>query len=504
MSSCFIRFFKQEALCCLVALGLLGAARTTVASDVEQWGVWETSLKGASAGNPYLDVQFSATFRQDGKEMAVPGFYDGNGNYKLRFSPPKQGQWTYETKSNLTELSGKSGSLNAVKPTGNNHGPVEVYKTFTFRYADGTRYHMLGTTSYQWTSMPEELQQTTLKSLAASSFNKYRYCIFPKWYAHNQVEPDRAAFQKKEGGGYDFNKPDPAFWARFEQRLVDLQKLGIEAELILWHPYDKRDKTWGFKNMGKAEDDRYLRYCIARLSAYRNVMWSLANEWDFTGKPVEDYDRFGTILQNEDPYQHLRSVHNGSGTKVFDPSKSWITHVSLQGYNTNTGVALREKYNKPVVFDEYGYEGDIPEGYGRNKPMLIVQRQYWATFSGIYGTHGECYQDENEVIWWGKGGLLKGESWKRTKFLKEILEQAPAFDELKPIGELVLAKDGEYYAMYCRSPGKKTIELAGNRSYKVEVLDPWEMTVTAAGTANQGSYTFTPAKADLIYRFTSQ
>ena len=28
-------------------------------------------------------------------------------------------------------------------------------------------------------------------------------------------------------------------------------------------------------------DDRYLRYAVARLAAYRNVWWSLANECDF-------------------------------------------------------------------------------------------------------------------------------------------------------------------------------------------------------------------------------
>jgi hypothetical protein len=52
--------------------------------------------------------------------------------------------------------------------------------------------------------------------------------------------------------------------------------LGIEADLILWHPYDR----WGFSRMTKEEDDLYLSYVIARFAAYRNVWWSLANEYD--------------------------------------------------------------------------------------------------------------------------------------------------------------------------------------------------------------------------------
>ena len=55
--------------------------------------------------------------------------------------------------------------------------------------------------------------------------------------------------------------------------------MGIQADVILFHPYDAGH--WGFDNMGAENDDRYLRYMIARLGAYRNVWWSLANEWDY-------------------------------------------------------------------------------------------------------------------------------------------------------------------------------------------------------------------------------
>ncbi len=33
--------------------------------------------------------------------------------------------------------------------------------------------------------------------------------------------------------------------------------------------------------MTPEQDDRYVRYLAARLGAYRNVWWSLANEYDF-------------------------------------------------------------------------------------------------------------------------------------------------------------------------------------------------------------------------------
>jgi cbb3-type cytochrome oxidase subunit 1 len=101
--------------------------------------------------------------------------------------------------------------------------------------------------------------------------------------------------------------------------------VGIEADVILFHPYD----AWGFKAMGEEADDRYLRYAVARLSAYRNVWWSIANEYDLVkSKSMKDWDRFFRIVQESDPYGRLRSIHHSK--VVYDHSKPWCTHASLQ------------------------------------------------------------------------------------------------------------------------------------------------------------------------------
>ena len=300
-----LRFVSLSAGWCLAVLGFL--AGDVVAADSEQWGVWEASLNGPGEGNPYVDVELSCTFRHEGESVTVRGFYDGDGAYKVRFSPPAQGSWRYETRSNRPELNGKGGSFAVGPPSAENHGPVQVFQTFYFRHADGLPYHQLGTTCYAWVHQPRELQEQTLKTLAAAPFNKIRFCVFPKsYYIANKNEPDRFAFEKRADGKFDFSRPDPEFWRLFERRILDLQKLGIEADIILWHPYDR----WGFSEMSDKEDDRYLRYCIARLSAYRNVWWSLANEYGFMtdrrpgghggNKQWDDWDRAGDRLYKVD------------------------------------------------------------------------------------------------------------------------------------------------------------------------------------------------------------
>ena len=66
--------------------------------------------------------------------------------------------------------------------------------------------------------------------------------------------------------------------------------------MILFHPYDW-DK-WGFDRMTDEVDDFYLKYVVARLSAFRNVWWSLANEFHLVhGKTDDDWEVGKTIVK---------------------------------------------------------------------------------------------------------------------------------------------------------------------------------------------------------------
>jgi hypothetical protein len=183
-------------LVCLLSLGSPAQAANTV----EQWGMFELALKGPTNGNPFLDVQFSAKFGQDQGSATVPGFYDGDGTYRVRFMPEKQGAWKYTTVGSVPELDGTSGEFTVTKPSANNHGPVRVTNTFHFAYADGKPYKQIGTTCYAWIHQTEELEEQTLKTLAAAPFNKLRICVFPKRYDWNKNEPRYFPFEKSGSG----------------------------------------------------------------------------------------------------------------------------------------------------------------------------------------------------------------------------------------------------------------------------------------------------------------
>lgn len=479
-----------------IACSVLWCVSVKAQSAVEQWGVYEVTLKGPTNGNPFLDVPFAArfVFVQSGDSVEAPGFYDGDGNYRVRFSPQKLGAWKYETTSRALELNGKAGVFTVTEPAAHNHGPVRVTNTFHFAYADGTAYKEIGTTCYAWTHQPNELQEQTLKTLAASPFNKIRFCVFPKRYQWNTNEPILYPFAGTPLRTWDFTRPNPEFFRHFERRVLDLQKLGVEADVILFHPYD--GGHWGFDRMSAAADDAYLRYVVARFAAFRNVWWSLANEWDFMKqKTAADFMRFGEIISANDPYHRLLSIHNGYS--FFNHTLPWITHASIQnGYaveDPGRAQMYRDAYAKPVIYDEVKYEGNITSRWGQLTAEEMVSRFWNATVAGTYCGHGETYKSDDQILWWSKGGVLKGQSPARLTFLKQVLEDAPA-EGIEPIEKWVSPEYGgrapDYYLVYLgkqtptrwefklpKGPQGKRLPSEGMK-FTAEVLDTWNMTVT--------------------------
>lgn len=488
--------------------------------EVEQWAVFEVDLNGPDSGNPFMDVELSAVFAKEDETVRVPGFYDGKGIYRIRFSPQEQGEWIYHTESNASGLSGKRGKLLCVPATGNNHGPVQIVNTFYLQYADGTPYYAVGTTAYQWTSVKQKIQSKTLQTLAKAPFNKIRMCVFPKSYRYgNDTEPWMYPF-RREGEENDLTAPNFEFFRNFDQRVAQLQEMGIQADVILFHPYD----AWGYCAMGKEMNARYVRYMIARLSAYRNVWWSLANEWDVPEiKEAIDWEGIGTLLQQEDPHQRFRGIHNwyNSEDHFYDHSRPWITHVSAQTSQFYHAIRWRDRYQKPLLFDEMRYEGDVPSGWGNLSAEEMVSYFWMAGLSGGYGTHGDTYRNEaddsTEVRWWAKGGTLPGKSPDRIAFFRSIMEQAPVH-EMAPLlidnGEPenlgnnihVFFKEGAYYLAYVAEGGHTvTVDLPGNGTYRVDLIDTWNMEITPfeEGYSGEGIFVL-PARPYMALRIVKQ
>lgn len=490
----------------------MGILKKTSDKAIKQYECFEKVLEGKTEGNPFAFYTIEGTFTGNGETVTVKGFYDGNGVYKVRFMPLKEGLYSYRIYGSFSDIE-TIGSFEVKKHDKYNHGPVRVCGNH-FTYDDGTPYYSVGTTCYVFELQSDELIDKTIASLKKAGFNKIRFCIFPKHYCWNLKEPRSYPYEgvpinasfmtrdnfwdyagKSEGNSWHFDKFNPEHFRHIEECIKRLAEIDVQADLIIYHPYDR----WGFSSMTREQDTLYMQYVINRFSAFHNVWWAMANEYDFMPhKNPDDWEYYGKFFMENDPYNHLRSIHNG--VKVYDHSKEWISHVSYQRtdlYKTaeDTDV-LRDKFNKPVVLDEIAYEGNIPYAWGSILGEEMTRRFWEGFLRGGYPGHGETLisSKEDDVLWWSHGGKLKGESWKRVKFLLKIMSETPGlgvkringeWDELLAVPEDDAIYESTGYSIRYYGFNRhlwREFHLKGTAQYDVEVIDTWNMTIKKVGT----------------------
>ena len=256
--------------------------------------------------------------------------------------------------------------------------------------------------------------------------------------------------------------------------------------------------------------EHYLAYVMARLSAYRHVWWSLANEYDLlTAKSEADWDHLGGFIQAGDPHDRLRSIHNGKA--LYDNRQAWVTHASVQNgmsvKDDTRAEIYRAVWRKPVIFDEVCYEGRIDLRWGNLSGEDMVSRFWHGLVGGTYVGHGETLTADNisaDASWTGIGGTLRGDSAPRLAFLKTVMAAGPkpGFDAIdKWWDRHVGGQPGQYYLHYFGddAPADWAFEvpakgLGGGESFRLDVLDTWNMSVTPVDGAftlvKKDAYTF--------------
>jgi hypothetical protein len=302
-----------------------------------------------------------------------------------------------------------------------------------------------------------------------------------------------------------------------------------------------------FSRLPKDQDEGYIRYAVARLSAYRNVWWTLTNEFDLYPQfgVHKDWRELGELLERSDPCRHLRGIHN-SCVGFYDNSESWITHVILQDItlqrltsNPRNDSAMgldARKFGKPVVIDEYGYEGNNGLTWGSLAPREAVEMHWSIVMAGAYGSHGETYFGT-------PSGSYVGEAPERLAFLKKIMTQMQ-FQKLEPLSQVMAGEDpsvtvlgtsGICYLFHFDQPKETASWNLGffgpatpsrplpvtQRSvdpntwskpgpqftiidgvYKVEMIDPWQMKVHDVGFTSGSFQQFRSPIAPGLIRLT--
>ena len=311
------KIFALIILQSLIPLFLKGAD-----PEIKTWEVFEITLKStAQAQNPYVEFLktgdqpfLTATFtgtdgRSQGKIIKVPGFWDGENTWKIRFTPPIDGTWKYETVSQDRKMNRKKGSITVsgwteeeknINPARRGFMVVngsEIRKGRYFTYSDGTPVLWIADTWWDWTN--SRIRFGSFKKLADTRAEQ-GYNIGQLFFAGN-------------GWGRESSLLDPSFR---EPKLEQIRKIeemiryanskGITVWIHAWWSRENIDKSIGDENI-----TRWWRYVVHRLHAF-NVIWVLAGEYNmnnYGGFPLSFWNRVGDIIKDEDPYDRITGAH---------------------------------------------------------------------------------------------------------------------------------------------------------------------------------------------------
>lgn len=427
------------ALFCLAVLAILGFAKESRASQlaVEQWNMVEITLTAEGTyRNPYKDVDIEATFTApDQTTMTMPGFWDGDSTWKIRFAPNQVGEWTYVTSATNAGdagLHGKTGSFDVTAYS----GTLDIYKHGWalkpsdngryIAYADETPFYWLGYT--RWGIFKGERYDTSNDPRFESQFKGITDRNVASGYNVVQTSP----FAQIPAGWCFPGEACPWLDDFFTAMNLDYwrdadRKMDYLAESGLIVSFNNPGFSTGFYDAAELDNyKRITRYILARYGAYP-VNWLSGTEVIWTGEYTGNvaakaiFEQVVTYLHQLDPYDRLNSnmdFWTGSpyGTTYDFFSDEWFNYVNNEiGHgvpvNADAWGNLYARAPGPIVETEANFEkiGDNPDWYTRHaawQSQMGGSAGFATSAQGIWypcwtntDTHPNCIYSGTEYAW---------------------------------------------------------------------------------------------------------
>ncbi len=502
----------KRTLSVLIALLLapLAALHAAERISVPRWQPHDFSFKAdAHLPNPFM-VSFNAEAKgPNGQSLTVPGFFDGNGIWKVRVSPAVEGPWSLATKSEQKELDCQTTAFICVaNPSPHVHGRLRVDKEHPhhFVFEDGTRFFMQGY-EYDWLwalDMDQPGVPTVEKSLDLLALHGFNYVILNS-YAHDtswrkgksspdDYGPPRLYPWAGSNEQPDHSRMNVAFWQHYDRVLAALNERGFQAHMLI-KVYNKQVK---WPAHGSTEETLFFRWLVARYAAYPNIIWDFSKE-AHNEKDLAYKQGVLKFFRETDPYHHLTTVHdddkaNDSG--AYDELNDFRADQQ-HGKFYETILHQRERRAWPVANVESDYEcgpgGMNDKTYGRAMtPEQTVSTLWDIQMAGGYTAYYYTYTAWDVVrpldVPPGYAFMKHfGDFWRATEYWK----LAPS-DNLANSG-YCLAQPGREYVVFQKQAQPFTLAITGAIApLQATWFHPHTGRRTAAGTFTNGTATFTP------------
>ncbi len=420
--------------------------------QAKKWEVVDIafSLKKTPPGNPFDEV-FGAMFTGPGKvSLKVPGFYNGNGEWVLRFSPTETGIWQFRTYSSVGGLSGLKGIVAAGNAAPGRHGAVTVDPASPrhFAYEDGTPYFALAF-ELDWLfaldhGNPEGLPKTRqiMGHVKENGFNQvvmniYAYDVnWKTGKAPDQYEFRRPGYCPFGGTNEnpDFSVLNTGFFQHLDRvvHLLDTEGIVAHAMIYVWN------KNVNWPPMHSTADNRYFDHVIARYQAFTNIMWDVSKEaLDYGRCDIPYINERISRVRAQDAYKRLLSVHD---YEYCSREADRVDFVSIQSWRSHLYPLMLDAYEKhdgkPVMNIEHGGYEEGPylsfEGNYVNAETCLV-RNYLCVFAGVYSAYYWQNTSWNTVIYdpFEEGQPFSPPRFDYYKHLATLFSRYP-FNKLHP------------------------------------------------------------------------
>lgn len=394
-----------------VSMSIIFGLAGNVTMKVEKWKPtdleFKTSITWQFSPTGPFEVDFHADITgPDNIKMTLPGFYDGENSWKVRFAPTKEGEWTLTTHSDVLELDNQQIKLECISNKNNKvHGGlvVDPANPHHFIYEDGTKFFPIGYEANWLFAMDMDATNQTLPTLhpfldklSASGFNLINMNVWAydtNWRLGKtegaDLGPPLLFPWEGTNESPNFKKFNLKYWQHFDRVIDAMNQRGMNAYLYL-KVYNKL-ANWPQNN--SFEDDRYFRWVIARYAAYPNVIWSLAKEAQYEKSTSYKVGRL-KFIRATDAYKRLLTVHDDKLTYDLGYYNDLVDFRSSQEHNDVHATILKQiDSNKwPVFMAESGYEHG-PNGlkdrtYGKsNTPEEVIKFMWSIQMTGVYNAY---------------------------------------------------------------------------------------------------------------------
>jgi hypothetical protein len=329
----------------------------------------EVVLHSATAhANPFL-VDVRARFEgPDGQSTVVPGFFDGDGTWKVRFCPTATGTWRYTTEAEDPSLLGQSGELECA-PNDNPavHGALQVdpLHPHHFVYEDGSRPFVLGyEANWLWALGFLEHGAALLDRFCARIASYGYNHVFVNAYAHDTRWAPGKSHSEDYGPppeyAWEGTNEDPdhlhlnlAYWQNFDVMADALFRHGLTLHLFL-KVYNKL-VNWPAKR--SLADDLFFKYVVARYQSYSNVVWDFSKE--SYNEPDKAYvENRLSLVRVQDGYRRLVTTHDDWALHFERRYAGALDFVTDQKHDqlSERIIHLRRALGCPVINEEFAYE----------------------------------------------------------------------------------------------------------------------------------------------------